>query len=91
MNRDPEFYSEPDKFLPERFMNSPNGPFTKVGDIPAFGFGQRICPGRYTANNTVWLTIASVLATLTLSKAKDDEGKEIDISGEFCHAFFRHP
>ena len=35
------------------------------------------------ADNTIWLTIASMLATLTLSNAKDEEGNEIEISGEF--------
>ncbi|KIK66004.1 hypothetical protein GYMLUDRAFT_257904 [Collybiopsis luxurians FD-317 M1] len=91
MNRDPELFSEPDRFLPERFLNAPNGPFIRVRENPSFGFGRRVCPGRYMADNTVWLTIVSVLATLTLGKAKDDEGKEIDISGEFSHGFFRHP
>lgn len=41
------------------------------------------------ADNTVWLTIASVLVTLDLGKAKDDEGNEIPISGEYTHHFFR--
>ncbi|KIK66055.1 hypothetical protein GYMLUDRAFT_218866 [Collybiopsis luxurians FD-317 M1] len=91
MNRDPDIYQEPDKFLPERFLNSPQGPFTRINDIYAFGFGRRVCTGRYMADNTVWLAIASVLATLTLSKAKDTDGNEINISGEFSHGFFRHP
>ncbi|KAF9066797.1 cytochrome P450 2 Le.CYP2 [Rhodocollybia butyracea] len=91
MNRDPNVYSEPDKFIPERFLDSPTGPFTSINDIYAFGFGRRVCIGRHMADNTVWLTIASVLATLHLCKAKDDEGNEIEIPGEFTHIFFRHP
>ncbi|KAF9069515.1 cytochrome P450 1 [Rhodocollybia butyracea] len=91
MNRDPNVYSEPDEFIPERFFNSPDGPFTSINDIHAFGFGRRVCVGRYVADNTVWLTIASVLATLDLRKAKDDEGREIHISGEFSPHVFRHP
>jgi len=91
MGRDPDVYSEPDRFMPERFMDSPAGPFANINDIHAFGFGRRVCVGRYMADNTVWLTIASVLATLDLRKDKDKAGNEIDIPGEFTRTFFRHP
>ncbi|KAF9069289.1 cytochrome P450 [Rhodocollybia butyracea] len=91
MNRDPNVYSEPDTFKPERFLDSPNRPFTSINNILAFGFGRRVCVGRYMADNTTWLAIASVLATLDLQKAKDSEGNEVDISGEYTRTFFRHP
>ncbi|KAF9078761.1 cytochrome P450 [Rhodocollybia butyracea] len=91
MNRDPNVYSEPDRFMPERFLDSPDGPFTSINNILAFGFGRRVCVGRYMADNTVWLAIASVLATLDLQKAKDNEGNEVDIPGEYTRTFFRHP
>jgi len=57
MNRDPDVYPRPDDFLPERFLDFP-GPFTSINDIRAYGFGRRVCAGRYMADNTVWLTIA---------------------------------
>ncbi|KAF9067309.1 cytochrome P450 1 [Rhodocollybia butyracea] len=91
MGRDPDVYSEPDKFKPDRFLDSPNGPFTSINDIHAFGFGRRVCVGRYMADNTVWLTIASVLATLDIHNAKDNEGNEINISREYTRNFLRHP
>ncbi|KAF9070699.1 cytochrome P450 [Rhodocollybia butyracea] len=91
MNRDPNVYSEPDKFIPEPFLDSPDGPFTSINNIYTFGFGRRVCVGRYMGDNTVWLAIASVLATLDLRKAKDNEGNEVDIPGEYTQTFFRHP
>ncbi|KIK50452.1 hypothetical protein GYMLUDRAFT_182718 [Collybiopsis luxurians FD-317 M1] len=91
MNRDPDVYYEPDKFIPERYLESKKGPFRRINDIHAFGFGRRVCPGRYMAENTVWLAIASVLATVTLGKAKDEKGNEIDIPGDFTNAVLRHP
>ncbi|KAF9078788.1 cytochrome P450 2 Le.CYP2 [Rhodocollybia butyracea] len=91
MNRDPNVYPDPDKFMPERFLDSSIGPFTSINDVHAYGFGRRVCVGRYMADNTVWLAIASVLATLDLRKAKDDEGNEIDILGEYTKTFLRHP
>ncbi|KIK61824.1 hypothetical protein GYMLUDRAFT_260831 [Collybiopsis luxurians FD-317 M1] len=91
MNRDPDVYYEPDKFIPERFLESEKGPFRNIHEIYAFGFGRRVCAGRHMAENTVWLAIASVLATITLGKAKDEKGDEINISGEFTHGYFCHP
>ncbi|KAF9070698.1 cytochrome P450 1 [Rhodocollybia butyracea] len=91
MNRDPNVYPDPDKFMPERYLDSPDGPFTNINDVYAFGFGRRVCVGRYMAENTVWLTIASIMATFDLCKAKDDGGDEIDIPEEYTQTFFRHP
>ncbi|KAJ4001835.1 cytochrome P450 1 [Lentinula boryana] len=91
INRDPNVYSEPDKFMPERYTNSPMGPFENIDNIYAYGFGRRVCAGRYMADNTVWLTVASVLAAFTLEKTKDEHGNEIPITGEMTDLFFRHP
>ncbi|KAF9066791.1 cytochrome P450 2 Le.CYP2 [Rhodocollybia butyracea] len=91
MNRDPNVYSEPNKFIPERFLDAPSGPFTSINDIYAYGFGRRVCVGRYMADSSVWLAIAYVLATLDLRKAKDNEGNEIDIPGDFTKTFFCQP
>ncbi|KIK50472.1 hypothetical protein GYMLUDRAFT_89275 [Collybiopsis luxurians FD-317 M1] len=91
MNRDPDLYYEPDKFIPERYIESEKGPFRHINEIHAYGFGRRVCAGRHMGENTIWLAIASVLATLTLGKAKDENGNEIDIPGEFTNGFYRHP
>ncbi|KAJ3774223.1 cytochrome P450 1 [Lentinula raphanica] len=91
MNRDEEIYCNPDEFLPERHLESPGGPFKNINEITAFGFGRRICAGRYMADNTVWLAVVSVLATLTLGKAIDANGDEIDIPGEYTTGMFSHP
>jgi hypothetical protein len=39
--------------------------------------GASICPGQYLASDSVWIAMATMLATLKISKALDDEGKEI--------------
>ncbi|KAE9398000.1 cytochrome P450 2 Le.CYP2 [Gymnopus androsaceus JB14] len=90
MNRDPDVYPRPDDFFPERFLDSP-GPFTSLNNISVYGFGRRVCIGRYMADNTVWLTIASVLATLNLCKPKDKQGNDIAILEDYTSGFFRHP
>jgi len=40
-------------------------------------FPHRICPGMHLANSSVWIAIASILATLQISKAVGDDGNEI--------------
>ena len=39
----------------------------------------RECPGRHLADSILWIEIASLLATFTLTPARDKEGKEIDV------------
>ncbi|GAW09426.1 cytochrome p450 [Lentinula edodes] len=89
MNRNPNVYQDPDRFLPERHLKSAAGPFESIDNIYAYGFGRRVCAGRYMADNTIWLTVASVLAAFTMGKAKDGNGNEIDIPGKFTNHFFR--
>jgi len=43
-----------------------------------FSLLYRICPGRYLALNSAWIAIASLLATFNLTKAIDEQGKEIE-------------
>ncbi|KAH7889235.1 cytochrome P450 [Phlebopus sp. FC_14] len=40
----------------------------------------RICPGRYFANASVWIVMASILAMFKMAKAKDNEGHDIPIN-----------
>ena len=40
-------------------------------------FHLRVCPGAHLADNSVWLVVARVLATLDIRKARDQTGAEI--------------
>ncbi|KIL66859.1 hypothetical protein M378DRAFT_160386 [Amanita muscaria Koide BX008] len=64
--------------MPERFFNA-DGTLNNDTVNYVFGFGQRICSGRHIADSEVWLTVACVLATFDITKAKDDCCNEIDI------------
>ncbi|KAG7087440.1 hypothetical protein E1B28_013406 [Marasmius oreades] len=78
-------------FNPERFMKKddekglPPNP-----ELIAFGFGRRICPGRHLAMNSIWLTMTYLLASFTMAKDLDDEGKEIDPVVEYSDGFISH-
>ncbi|KAL5737436.1 hypothetical protein ACOSP7_030197 [Xanthoceras sorbifolium] len=59
--RDPKYWTEPEKFNPERFLDSPvdyNG--TNFAYVP-FGAGRRICPGIQFALPNVELPLAQML------------------------------
>lgn len=40
-------------------------------------FCCRICPGRHLVDNSLWLAIVTITATLSISRAVDADGKEI--------------
>ncbi|QRV95792.1 cytochrome P450 family protein [Ceratobasidium sp. AG-Ba] len=71
ITRDPAIYPEPETFNPKRFLEG-NAPLA-----PAFGWGRRICPGRYIAESGLFIAFASMLAAFTISKARDEHGNEI--------------
>jgi len=91
MLRDKDIYPEPDIFKPERwFVDGKLGHDISVDSI-AFGFGRRICPGRYTADNSLWIAMALILSAFKITKARDEEGKEIDFEPTFTHGVTSAP
>lgn len=50
----------------------------------------RICPGRWLALDTIWITIASVLAVYNISKPKDGNGVDIEQSVKFTGVAIRY-
>lgn len=76
MTWDESTYKDPFKFEPKRFLPEPLGrgePTTTAG----FGFGRRICPGRYLATDSSWIAIATILAAISISRTIGEDGKEI--------------
>jgi cytochrome P450 len=74
MARDPRTYKNPNTFDPTRFLGE-----HPEQDPRAFvyGWGRRICPGRFYADNSVFLMVAMALATLNISAAVDATGNKI--------------
>lgn len=88
---DETIFEDPDVFNPDRFMLSEYG--AKTGADPMgfrpdfnFGFGRRICPGRFLAINSININVMNLLWGFNFSPAKDPlTGKDIDIDVNDLH------
>ncbi|KAI5121810.1 hypothetical protein M0805_009802 [Coniferiporia weirii] len=90
---DPAVYPDPMNFVPERFFNS-GGKLDYAAIDPAkysFGYGRRICAGYQYAENTLWITIAFVLATMDVTHATDKAGKLIPAVLDASSGVISHP
>ncbi|KIK96538.1 hypothetical protein PAXRUDRAFT_300373 [Paxillus rubicundulus Ve08.2h10] len=91
ISRDETRYPNASQFIPERFFASEG---RLNDDDPAqfvFGFGRRICPGRHTADASMWIGIATMLATFHFSRAKDAEGNDVEFEPSYVNGVTRHP
>jgi len=90
MTLDERIYADPFKFDPTRYLPKPEGRGEPHPNGP-FGFGRRICPGRFVADASMWIAVASILATLSISKALDESGNEITPRVAFTSGITSHP
>ncbi|KAI9566868.1 CyP450 monooxygenase [Boletus coccyginus] len=83
-------YPDPMRFMPERYIDA-NGRLTDDIAEQQFGFGRRICVGKYLAEASVWIAMVSVLAVFDINKAKDERGREIDVVPKYTPGVIIHP
>ncbi|KAF5365530.1 hypothetical protein D9757_013937 [Collybiopsis confluens] len=81
MLHDTAYFSEPEKFLPERFLGDSPSDQVRAGNpyAIAFGFGRRICPGLHLGSVMLFCFISKALATFDIKRPIDSNtGKEYD-------------
>ncbi|KAG9080452.1 hypothetical protein FRC06_006564 [Ceratobasidium sp. 370] len=71
MSHNDAVYKDPETFEPDRFLDP------SVPSPPAFGFGRRVCPGIHYAKSSLFICLASILATFDIKMAKDVRGDDI--------------
>ncbi|ETN36464.1 uncharacterized protein HMPREF1541_08742 [Cyphellophora europaea CBS 101466] len=83
MYHNPKVYKDPFEWNPDRFLG--DNPEPDPQSI-TFGFGRRICPGRYLAMRMMWLEIAQTLAAFDIREIKGEEP-----SWRFATGAIEHP
>ncbi|KAI6108178.1 cytochrome P450 [Pisolithus sp. B1] len=80
-------YCDPELFDPTRHLTEDGRlrPHAKQDNSKYFGFGKRICPGRFFASESLWAAAAVLLSAFRFEKAKDAFGKEIEVGPIFRH------
>ncbi|KAJ4472639.1 hypothetical protein C8R41DRAFT_588109 [Lentinula lateritia] len=68
-------------FNPDRFLC--NEPTVMEPVSAAFGYGRRICPGRFMAEGQLWISIACILSVYEIKPGFDDKGKLIKTEAAF--------
>jgi len=92
MLRDESIYPDASTFKPERFMEV-DPEIKKLMDPRnyIFGFGRRRCPGSDLVDCTIWLLLATMIATIDISMPLDKNGSAIEPQVDFDNLFFRTP
>ncbi|KAI1629033.1 cytochrome P450 [Exophiala viscosa] len=83
---DPETYRDPMRFKPARFIQTDDHAAELDPTRYVFGFGRRICPGRVLADQSIYLTIAQMLAVFDISKPDG-----VEVAPEFLDGIISHP
>ncbi|THU95916.1 cytochrome P450 [Dendrothele bispora CBS 962.96] len=97
INRDAEVYgADANDFRPERHLDD-NGNLkddrSEVHGHFSYGFGHRICVGRHVANNTLYISMATILWAMFLEPQKDVKGNPIkpEVDGEEWNGIVMRP
>ena len=87
-NLDPAAYGDdaanfnPERLLDEHGQLKPGPAETRDDWHCTFGFGRRACVGRHAANESLFISMATVLWALKLECPRDENGQEVPLDTE---------
>ncbi|KIK81856.1 hypothetical protein PAXRUDRAFT_832576 [Paxillus rubicundulus Ve08.2h10] len=81
----------PEEFAPERHLancvkETAIDPYSYV-----FGFGRRICPGKYLGDNILFLLLSNIVFAVNISKKCDANGNEITLPPSYSPGLVSFP
>lgn len=84
IGRDPNYWADPEKFEPDRFLESPvDFPGTNFELLP-FGSGKRSCPGIAFATASIEFVLASLLYHFDWKLPEGEAMEELDMTEAFA-------
>nr|DAD39592.1 TPA_asm: hypothetical protein HUJ06_013915 [Nelumbo nucifera] len=81
IGRDPEYWENPEEFIPERFTDSSIDFKGQHFEFIPFGSGRRVCPGIQLGMVIVELTLANLLCSFNWELPKGIKEEDIDMEG----------
>uniref|UniRef100_A0A803LW81 Cytochrome P450 n=2 Tax=Chenopodium quinoa TaxID=63459 RepID=A0A803LW81_CHEQI len=63
IGRDPQIWTNPDSFIPERFLGSENDVTSQFNQLFTFGAGKKICPGMNLAIRMISLMLGNLISS----------------------------
>ncbi|KLO13132.1 cytochrome P450 [Schizopora paradoxa] len=83
MHRNEGEFPNSSMFNPDRFLSNVASEVASPSDLTGghygFGFGRRICPGRYLASQTIWIAITRIMWAFRLEHATSPDGKPMKV------------
>ncbi|KAM5531259.1 hypothetical protein V8D89_015060 [Ganoderma adspersum] len=92
--RDPGLYPDPEAFNPERYLK--DGKLDPSVQDPAtivFGYGRRICPGRFFAESSIYAALTGILHTMKVEAPLDAHGTPMNLKDtvKMSHGVISYP
>lgn len=83
INRDPEYWKDPETFIPERFENSNISNMGAEYEYLPFGAGRRMCPGAALGYANMQLPLAHILNYFNWKLPDGAPGDQLDMTESF--------
>lgn len=90
MSRDERVYREPERFCPERYAGVGDGGWGEPYLKGPFGFGRRSCVGRELALGSLWCVLATLIVSVDVEMARDEEGRVVRPRVQFTTGLSRY-
>ncbi|KZV85698.1 cytochrome P450 [Exidia glandulosa HHB12029] len=90
MNRDPDVWgTDAEMFRPERQLDEHGNLRSRILNThdeshTSFGFGNRVCPGKHFAGDTMFITCATILWACKMSASRNVHG-DLELPSEYAH------